>query len=74
MESVQNIPLSSLLSLLAPAYGRGVLVLSGSTIAVHTVAAAGSAVKGEVPARVLSDGNPARGVRHLEIIDGWTGH
>jgi acetyltransferase-like isoleucine patch superfamily enzyme len=50
---------------------RGVTVLPGSKIGDHTVVAAGSVVKGDLPARVLAAGNPAQVVRELKISDGW---
>jgi maltose O-acetyltransferase len=51
--------------------GRDVVVLPGSRIGDHTIVAAGSIVKGELPPRVLASGNPARPVRELNIPDGW---
>ena len=51
--------------------GRGVVVLPGSTIGRHSVVAAGSVVRGEVPERVLVGGVPARVLRSLDIPDGW---
>ena len=51
--------------------GRGVLVLPGSKIGDHTVVAAGSVVRGDLPPRVLAAGDPAQVVRELEIPDGW---
>lgn len=51
--------------------GRNVVVLPGSKIGDHTIVSAGSIVKGELPARVLAAGNPARPVRELNIPDGW---
>lgn len=50
---------------------RGVTVLPGSKIGDHTVVAAGSVVKGDLPPRVLAAGNPAVVVRELKISDGW---
>jgi acetyltransferase-like isoleucine patch superfamily enzyme len=50
---------------------RGVTVLPGSKIGDHTVVAAGSVVRGELPPRVLASGNPAQPVRELTISDGW---
>jgi acetyltransferase-like isoleucine patch superfamily enzyme len=50
---------------------RGVTVLPGSKIGDHTVVAAGSVVKGDLPPRVLAAGNPAQVVRELTISDGW---
>jgi acetyltransferase-like isoleucine patch superfamily enzyme len=51
--------------------GRNVIVLPGSKIGDHTVVAAGSIVKGDLPPRVLAAGNPAQVVRELNIPDGW---
>lgn len=51
--------------------GRSVIVLPGSKIGDHTVVAAGSIVKGDLPPRVLAAGNPAQVVRELKIPDGW---
>lgn len=51
--------------------GRGVLVMPGSKIGDHTVVAAGSVVKGDIPPSVLVSGNPAQVVRELKIPDGW---
>jgi acetyltransferase-like isoleucine patch superfamily enzyme len=51
--------------------GRGVLVLPGSKIGDHTVVAAGSIVRDDLPSRVLAAGNPAQVVRELDIPDGW---
>lgn len=51
--------------------GHNVIVLSGSKIGDHSVIAAGSVVRGDVPARVLAAGNPARVIRALDIPDGW---
>jgi maltose O-acetyltransferase len=51
--------------------GRSVIVLPGSKIGDHTVVAAGSIVKGDLPPRVLAAGNPARVVRELNVPDGW---
>jgi|ERR1700722_1284275 acetyltransferase-like isoleucine patch superfamily enzyme len=51
--------------------GRNVTVLPGSKIGDHTVVAAGSVVKGDLPPRVLAAGNPAKPVKELVIADGW---
>ena len=51
--------------------GHGVVVLPGSKIGDHTVVAAGSLVKGDLPPRVLAAGSPARIVRELDIPDDW---
>ena len=51
--------------------GSGVMVLPGSKIGDHTVVAARSVVKGELPPKVLAAGNPAQVVKSLDIPDGW---
>ena len=51
--------------------GHGVVVLPGSKIGNHTVVAAGSIVKGDLPPRVLAAGDPARVIRELDIPEGW---
>lgn len=51
--------------------GRAVIVLPGSKIGEHSVVAAGSVVRGEIPERVLVAGNPAQVVRKLRIPEGW---
>jgi acetyltransferase-like isoleucine patch superfamily enzyme len=51
--------------------GRGVVVLPGSHVGDHTVVAAGSIVRGDLPPRVLAAGNPAQVVRELRIPAGW---
>jgi maltose O-acetyltransferase len=51
--------------------GRGVTVLPGATIGDHSVIAAGSVVRGEVPARVVAAGSPAKVLREIEVPDGW---
>lgn len=51
--------------------GRGVIVLPGATIGDHSVIAAGSVVRGEIPAKVVAGGTPARVLRELDIPDGW---
>jgi acetyltransferase-like isoleucine patch superfamily enzyme len=53
---------------------RGVIVLPGSTIGDHTVVAANSVVKGDLPPCVLAAGNPAQVVRKLDIPEGYTRH
>lgn len=54
--------------------GYGVVVLPGSKVGDHTVVAAGSIVKGDLPARVLAAGNPAQAVRELKVPEGWRRH
>jgi acetyltransferase-like isoleucine patch superfamily enzyme len=51
--------------------GRSVVVLPGSKVGDHTVVAAGSVVKGDLPPRVLAAGNPAQVIRELQIPEGW---
>jgi acetyltransferase-like isoleucine patch superfamily enzyme len=51
--------------------GRSVTILPGVTIGDHSVIAAGSIVTGDVPARTLAAGVPARPIRTLDIPDGW---
>jgi acetyltransferase-like isoleucine patch superfamily enzyme len=51
--------------------GRGVIVLPGSKIGNNSVVAAGSVVRGNIPADVLVAGNPAHPVKTLTIADGW---
>jgi acetyltransferase-like isoleucine patch superfamily enzyme len=50
---------------------RGAVVLPGSTIGDHAVVAAGAVVSGDVPARSLVAGSPARVVRDLAADEGW---
>jgi acetyltransferase-like isoleucine patch superfamily enzyme len=49
--------------------GRGVIVLPGTRIGDHSVVAAGAVVGGEVPARTVVAGVPARPVRDLTVDD-----
>jgi acetyltransferase-like isoleucine patch superfamily enzyme len=51
--------------------GRGVIVLPGTKIGNNSVVAAGSVVKGDIPADVLAAGNPAQPLKKLSIADGW---
>lgn len=51
--------------------GRSVVVLPGSKIGDHSVVAAGSIVRGDIPPRVLVAGNPGRVIRELNVPHGW---
>jgi len=51
--------------------GRSATILPGVSIGDHSVIAAGSIVTGDVPARTLMAGVPARPIRTLNIPDGW---
>jgi acetyltransferase-like isoleucine patch superfamily enzyme len=49
--------------------GRNSIVLSGVTIGMNAVIAAGSVVTSDVPANAVAGGRPARVIRELDIPD-----
>jgi len=51
--------------------GRGATILAGTTIGDHAVIAAGSIVHGDIAARTLAAGNPAKPIRELTASDDW---
>ncbi len=51
--------------------GANSMILPGAVIGDHTVVAAGSIVTGEIPAKSLAIGSPARVVKKLDVPDGW---
>jgi acetyltransferase-like isoleucine patch superfamily enzyme len=51
--------------------GARAMVLAGSRIGDHSVIAAGSIVRGDVPARSIAAGTPAQVVRTFECADDW---
>jgi acetyltransferase-like isoleucine patch superfamily enzyme len=51
--------------------GTGSIVLPGSRIGDYAVIGAGSIVTGEIPARSLAVGTPARVIKELDVPDGW---
>lgn len=51
--------------------GARAIVLPGSTIGDHSVIAAGSIVRGEIPAKSVAAGAPARVVKSFEVEDSW---
>ncbi|KQR78359.1 acetyltransferase [Burkholderia sp. Leaf177] len=46
-------------------------ILAGADIGDHSVIAAGSTVVGEIPAKSLAGGSPARVIRTLDVPDDW---
>jgi acetyltransferase-like isoleucine patch superfamily enzyme len=51
--------------------GARAMVLAGARIGDHAVIAAGSIVRGEVPARSIAAGTPAQVVRTFDCADEW---
>jgi acetyltransferase-like isoleucine patch superfamily enzyme len=51
--------------------GAKSMILAGSIIGHHSVIAAGSMVNGEIPAKSLVAGSPARLIKTLNVFDGW---
>lgn len=51
--------------------GRNAVVLPGVTIGDHAVVGASAVVTGDVPARTVVVGNPARVVREIVAADDW---
>jgi maltose O-acetyltransferase len=51
--------------------GAKSIILPGAVIGDHSVIAAGSIVTGEIPAKSLAAGSPARVVKTLNVPDGW---
>jgi acetyltransferase-like isoleucine patch superfamily enzyme len=51
--------------------GAKSIILPGSVIGDHCVIAAASVVTGEIPAKSLAAGTPARVIETLNIPDGW---
>ncbi len=51
--------------------GANSIILPGAVIGDHSVIAAGSIVTGEIPAKSLAAGPPARLVKTLNVPDGW---
>ncbi|GBD89896.1 galactoside O-acetyltransferase [bacterium BMS3Abin04] len=47
------------------------MILPGAVIGDHAVIAAGSIVTGEIPAKSLAAGVPAKVVKTLNIHDDW---
>lgn len=51
--------------------GANSMILPGTVIGDHSVIAGGSIVTGEVPAKSLVGGAPARVIKTLDMPDGW---
>lgn len=48
------------------------LILPGAVIGDYSVVAAGSIVTGEIPAKSLAAGSPAKMIKTLDVPDGWS--
>ncbi len=51
--------------------GARSIILAGSSIGDHSVIGAGSVVAGNIPAKSIAVGNPARMIRSFECEDDW---
>lgn len=51
--------------------GAKSMILAGAKIGNNSVIAAGSVVKGEIPANCLAAGVPAKVLKFFEVPDGW---
>jgi len=51
--------------------GSRVMVLAGSGVGDHSVIAAGSVVRGEIPPRCVAAGNPAKVIKMFDCDDDW---
>lgn len=51
--------------------GANSIILPGCLIGDHSVIAAGSIVSGEIPAKSLAAGSPARVIKTLNVPEGW---
>lgn len=51
--------------------GAKSMILPGTVIGDHSVIAAGSIVTGEIPAKSLAAGSPARVIKTLNVPDSW---
>lgn len=49
--------------------GSNVVILPGTTIGENTIVGANSVVKGEIPANVIVQGNPAKIIKSIEDND-----
>jgi acetyltransferase-like isoleucine patch superfamily enzyme len=51
--------------------GANSMILAGASIGDHSVIAAGSIVTGDIPAKSLAAGSPARVIKTFDVPDGW---